>query len=98
MCLSILHSKANWTNCNLFFFQFCGQEQNDFKPNAMDFACQATLCICGGGGGSERNVQKTFSVAKSICESSLIQREIVLGQSIQHLHVSKSITKVICFL
>ena len=48
--------------------------------------------------GSERNVQKTFSVAKSICESSLVQREIVTGQSIQHLHVSESVTKVICFL
>ena len=35
-------------------------------------------------------MQKTFSVAKSICESSLIQCEIVTGQSIQHLHVSES--------
>ena len=35
-------------------------------------------------------MQKTFSVAKSICESFLIQREIVTGQSIQHLHVSES--------
>ena len=31
--------------------------------------------------------KKTFSVAKSICESSLIQCEIVTGQSIQHLHL-----------
>ena len=46
----------------------------------------------------ERCKKKTFSVAKSICESSLIQREIVTGQSIQHLHVSKRVTKVICFL
>ena len=38
-------------------------------------------------------MQKTFSAAKSICESSLIQREIVSGQSIQQLHVSKSVTK-----
>ena len=52
----------------------------------------------GGGGGPERNVQKKFSAAKSICESSLIQREIVSGQSIPHLYVSKSVTKVICFL
>ena len=47
--------------------------------------------------GLRKTCKKTFSVAKSICESSLIQREIVTGQSIQHLYVSKSVTKVILF-
>ena len=42
--------------------------------------------------------KQTFSVAKSICEYSLIQREIVKGKSIQHLHESKSVTEVICLL
>ena len=34
-------------------------------------------------------MEKTFFVAKSICESSLIQREIITGQSIQHLCISQ---------
>ena len=37
-------------------------------------------------------MQKNVFCSKTICESSLIQREIVTGQSIQHLHVSESVT------